>query len=105
MLKLEVTFDEINYAGLAAGLIPMLLENLSRKDVKSKEAADLIANLGDAPERMLTAAFGELPQQDMNNLISGIVSIYREDLMKIANDKLKEQNISGGITDIRLENV
>lgn len=105
MLKLEVTFDEINYAGLAAGLIPMLLENLSRKDVKSKEAADLIANLGDAPERMLTAAFGELSQQDMNNLISGIVSIYREDLMKIANDKLKEQNISGGITDIRLENV
>lgn len=105
MLKLEVTFDEINYAEFAAGLIPMLLENLSGKDDKSKEVAALIANLGDAPERMLAAAFRELPQQDMNNLLAGMVTVYREELMKLANDKLKEQNISGGITDIRLDNV
>lgn len=105
MLKLEVTFDEINYAEFAAGLIPMFLENLSGRDDKSKEVAALIANLGDAPGRMLEAAFRELPQQDMNNLLAGMVTLYREELMNLANDKLKEQNISGGITDIRLDNV
>ncbi len=105
MLKLEVTFDEINYAELAAGFLPMLLENLSNKDVKSKEVALLLEKLGDAPKRMLEAAFKELPQQDMNNLLAGIVSIYREDLMKLANEKLREQNISGGVTDIHLENI
>lgn len=105
MLKLEVTFDEINYAEFAAGMVPMLLDNLSRKDVKSKEVAALITALGDAPERMLAAAFRELPQQDMNTLLAGIVSIYREDLMKLANEMLREKNITGGVTDIRLENV
>lgn len=105
MLKLEVTFDEINYAELLAGFLPMLLENMSKKDSKSREVADLLGKLGDAPAKMLEAAFSQLPQQDINNLISSIVSIYREDLLKISNQKLREQNISGGITDIKLENV
>lgn len=105
MLKLEVTFEEIDYGELLAGFLPILLENMSSKDAKSRGVADLIAGLGDAPVRMLTAAFKELPQQNMNDLLAGIVSIYREDLLKLANTKLQEQNITGGVTDIRLENV
>lgn len=105
MLKLEVTFDEINYGEFISGLIPMILENLSSKDEKSKEAVNLINGLGDAPTRMLTAAFAELPGQDINKLLSGIFSIYREDVLKIINDKLKEQKLTGAVTDIRLQNV
>ncbi len=105
MLKLEVTFDEINYGELVSGLIPMILENLSSRDEKSKEVANLINGLGDAPARMLTAAFSELPGQDINKLLSGIFSIYREDVLKIINDKLKEQKLTGAVTDIRLQNV
>ncbi len=105
MLKLEVTFDEINYGELVSGLIPMILENLSSRDEKSKEVANLINGLGDAPARMLTAAFSELPGQDINKLLSGIFSIYREDVLKIINDKLKEQKLTGSVTDIRLQNV
>ncbi|WP_033168279.1 hypothetical protein [Clostridium sp. KNHs205] len=105
MLKLEVTFDEINYGELVAGLIPMILENLSSRDEKSKEVVNLINGLGDAPARMLTAAFSELPGQDINKLLSGIFSIYREDVLKIINDKLKEQKLTGAVTDIRLQNV
>lgn len=105
MLKLEVTFDEINYGELVSGLIPMILENLSSRDEKSKEVANLINGLGDAPARMLTAAFSEFPGQDINKLLSGIFSIYREDVLKIINDKLKEQKLTGAVTDIRLQNV
>lgn len=105
MLKLEVTFDEINYGELLSGLIPMILENMSGKDAKSNEVVNLINGLGDAPARMLTAAFAELPGQDINKLLSGIFSIYREDVLKLINDKLKEQKVTGAVSDIRLENV
>jgi hypothetical protein len=105
MIKLEVTLDKIDYNSVFATILPKMLTSMSTKNDKNGELAQLLLGMEEIPVRMLTASLDVLPQEEKDDLLVKILSIYKVDILSFLNQVLSEQQIAADISAINLVNV
>jgi len=105
MIKLEITLKEIDYNSLIGNILPRLLINLSGTEDKTGKLAQLLLGLEEVPNKMLEAALGVLPQGEKDDLLIRMISIYKEDILKLINNLASEQQIAAEVSDLKIENL
>ncbi len=103
MLKLELELKEIDYNSVLTQLLPKLIEGMSSQPGKTGQLGNLLLNLGEKPDRMLSAAFELLSQEEKDDLLVQLFRIYREDILQSLNHMAEQQKIAAEAVEIRLE--
>lgn len=104
MIKLEVTLDIIDYNSIITTALPKMLMNMSLKNDKNGELAQLLLGMEEIPGRMLTAALDVLPQEAKDDLLVKILSIYKVDIVSFLNHIISEQQIATEVSVINIVN-
>lgn len=105
MLKLEVTLNEINYSSIIVNTLPKLLNDLAYKDEKINKLMALLYNQNVVPSVMLANAINTLSQEQINNVIVGIATLYSDEIVKTANNIINKEQVEIEIARIKVDNV
>lgn len=105
MLKLEVTLNEINYSSIIVNTLPKLLNDLAYKDEKINKLMALLYNQNVVPSVMLANAINTLSQEQINNVIVGIATLYSDEIVKTANNIINKEQLEIEIARIKVDNV
>lgn len=105
MLKLEVTLNEIDYSSIIINTLPKLLNDLAYKDEKVNKLMALLYNQNVVPSVMFANALNTLSQEQINNLVVGIATLYSDDIVKIVNDIINKEQLNVEIARIKLDNI
>lgn len=102
MLRLDAILDEINYNQVIETILPKILENLSKKEDKQGEVVKYLIGMGTATNNMVTAALDTLSQEEKDEMVSTIINIYKEDIVKSINCMIEKQNISSEVSSLHV---
>lgn len=105
MLKLEVTLNEINYSSIIVNTLPKLLNDLAYKDEKINKLMALLYNQNVVPSVMLANAINTLSQEQINNVIVGIATLYSDEIVKTTNNIINKEQVEIEIARIKVDNV
>lgn len=105
MLKFEVTLNEIDYSSVIINTLPKLLNDLAYKDEKVNKLMALLYNQNVAPSVMLANALNTLSQEQVNNVIVGIATLYSDDIVKIVNEIINKEQLNVEIARIKVDNI
>lgn len=105
MLKFEVTLNEIDYSSVIINTLPKLLNDLAYKDEKVNKLMALLYNQNVAPSVMLANALNSLSQEQVNNVIVGIATLYSDDIVKIVNEIINKEQLNVEIARIKVDNI
>lgn len=105
MLKFEVTLNEINYSSIIVNTLPKLLNDLAYKDEKINKLMTLLYNQNVVPSVMLANAINTLSQEQINNVIVGIATLYSDEIVKTANNILNKEQLEIEVARIKVDNV
>jgi hypothetical protein len=105
MLKFEVTLNEIDYSYMIINTLPKLLNDLAYKDEKLNKLMALLYNQNVVPSVMLANALNTLSQEQINNTVVGIATLYSEDIVKTVNEIIKKEQLNVEIARIKVDNI
>lgn len=100
---LSFNFDEINYKQIIEKLLPMIIESLSKREDKQGEFIRYLAGMGSLPLIMSEAALSTISQRTKDEMITAIINIYQEDVVKAVNRLLTENEITSEISSLYAE--
>lgn len=105
MLKFEVTLNEIDYSSFIINTLPKLLSDMAYKDEKVNKLMELLYNQNVVPSVMLANALTTLSQDQINNVVSGIATLYSKEIVKTVNEIIKREQLGIEIARIKADNI
>ena len=105
MIKVDIVLEEIDYNEVVNAMVPKLLEILSDKDTKLASISKVLTNMGSSPANMINAALNVLSQDQRNDLLANICTIYNDDIRELINQIMMEQQLSTAISDVKIQNI
>lgn len=103
ILVLTMTLDEINYRKAIETIFPKMLESLSEREDKQGEVIRYLAGMGATPLIMTEAAFDAVSQRTKDEMLTTLMNIYQEDIVKGINHILAKNDITSEISSFRVE--
>jgi hypothetical protein len=94
MLKLELVLKDIDYNSVAEQLLRKFLANKSNQEDKAGKLAKVLLGMGTAPNNMINAALDILTQEEKNEFLVQLISIFSEDITGNLNHIARQQNIA-----------
>ncbi len=105
MLKFEVTLNEIDYSSLIINTLPKTLSNLAFKDEKVNKLMELLNKENVYPSILLANALETLSQEQLNNLIAGIATLYSDEIVEKVNEIINKEQLNVEIARIKVDNI
>ena len=105
MLKLELTLNEINYTSIVINTLPKLLNDLGEKDEKIKSALNILSKHNVVPHVLIANILNTLSNEQIDQILEELGNLYSDDLVKIINKLLSQEQISIELKNIEISNI
>ena len=102
MIKLEVVIDEVDYVKTVEGLLPILLEHLSKQEEPAK-LTGILLELGELPAQVMSGAIMAIPPEVRDVILAKFLNEYREEISEALTALLVQNRIKAEITSIKLD--
>lgn len=104
MLKFEVKLNEIDYNFIIVNTVPKLLKDLAYKDEKINKLMAILSDLNVVPSSLLANALNTLSQEQVNNLIAEVATLYSEEIVNTINEYINKDQLIIEIAKLKVKN-